>query len=52
MQTTMPITLKKHNMKKYIITALAAAVIPFAASAQMKVNVNIDSDITGKFEKD
>lgn len=33
-------------MKKYIITALTAAVIPFAASAQMKVNVNIDSDIT------
>ena len=33
-------------MKKFFFTALAAAVIPVMAAGQMKVNVNIDSDIT------
>ena len=33
-------------MRRAFFAALAAAVIPFAASAQMKVNVDIDSDIT------
>ena len=33
-------------MKKFFFTALAAAVIPVMAAGQMKINVNIDSDIT------
>lgn len=33
-------------MRRVFLAALAAAVIPFAGSAQMKVNVDIDSDIT------
>lgn len=33
-------------MKKFFFAVLAAAMIPAAASAQMKVNVDIDSDIT------
>ena len=33
-------------MRRIFLAAIAAAVIPFAGSAQMKVNVDIDSDIT------
>lgn len=33
-------------MRRTFLAAIAAAVIPVAASAQMKVNVSIDSDIT------
>ena len=33
-------------MRRIFLAAIAAAVIPVAASAQMKVNVSIDSDIT------
>ncbi len=33
-------------MKKFLFAALAAAVIPVMAAGQMKINVNIDSDIT------
>ena len=33
-------------MRRIFLAAIAAAVIPFAGSAQMKVNVSIDSDIT------
>lgn len=33
-------------MRRLFLTALTAAIIPLAASAQMKVSVDIDSDIT------
>ena len=33
-------------MRRVFLAALAAAMLPVAASAQMKVNVSIDSDIT------
>ena len=33
-------------MKKLLLTVFAAVVIPVSAAGQMKVNVNIDSDIT------
>ena len=39
-------TLKRRNMKKFFLAALAAAAIPVLAAGQMKVDVNIDSDIT------
>ena len=33
-------------MKRFLMAAFAAAVMPLTSSGQMKVNVSIDSDIT------
>ena len=33
-------------MKRYLLAAIAAVIIPVAAQAQLKVNVTVDTDVT------
>ena len=33
-------------MKRYLLAAIAAVIIPVAAQAQLKVNVTVDTEVT------